>query len=347
MAATTPAGTDIGPDTVPAAETQTRHGMVPPLAARPSVLPTDRLGETGKPIREIRDELRRISVPRNVWASIIGWVQPIVTIVAALVIGHPLAWVAAFVLMGPAHARHAALMHEAAHKLLFPSKRWNDLVGRWLFGYPTFAPMELYRRGHFAHHRDEFGPEEPDFAFYDGYPVPPATLRRRLWRDLRGNSGRKNLTGLLRAARAEDGVGPFRKVIISQTVLAVALSALGVAIAGWVGLLTYPVLWVGSWMTMWKVINRLRSIAEHGGMERSDDRRATTHNVRQNLLARFFVVPLNIGWHLAHHVDMGVPWHNLPALHRELVDAGYVTDEITYPNYRSLWKALATPPPAE
>ena len=79
-------------------------------------------------------------------------------------------------------------------------------------------------------------------------------------------------------------------------------------------------------MTQWRVINRLRAIAEHGGLEASPDRRATTHNVRQGWLARFWFVPYNTGWHLAHHVDMGVPWRNLPRYHAELERAGYVTD---------------------
>jgi fatty acid desaturase len=38
---------------------------------------------------------------------------------------------------------------------------------------------------------------------------------------------------------------------------------------------------------------------------------------------------------------MGIPWRNLPKFHAELERAGYVTGELTYPNYRSLWKALA------
>jgi enoyl-CoA hydratase len=33
-------------------------------------------------------------------------------------------------------------------------------------------------------------------------------------------------------------------------------------------------------------------------------------------VARFWIVPYNTGWHLAHHVDMGVPWRNLPAPRR-------------------------------
>ncbi len=65
-------------------------------------------------------------------------------------------------------------------------------------------------------------------------------------------------------------------------------------------------------------------------------------NVRRSLLARFWFVPYNTGWHLAHHVDMGVPWRNLPAFHVELERAGYVTDAITYPSYPALWRALSS-----
>jgi fatty acid desaturase len=95
-------------------------------------------------------------------------------------------------------------------------------------------------------------------------------------------------------------------------------------------------------MTVWRVINRLRAIAEHGGMTRSDDRRLTTHHVHQSWLARFWMVPYNTGWHLAHHVDMGVPFRNLPALHDELVAAGWIAPGLEYPSYIALWRKLAS-----
>ena len=82
---------------------------------------------------------------------------------------------------GRGFARFAILGHEAAHRLLFPNKRVNDFVGRWLLAYPAFVPFDLYRRGHFAHHRDEFGPERAR-----PQPLPrlpdhrPTSLRRKL-----------------------------------------------------------------------------------------------------------------------------------------------------------------------
>ena len=67
--------------------------------------------------------------------------------------------------------------------------------------------------------------------------------------------------------------------------------------------------------------------------------------MKQSRLPSFFMVPYNIGYHLAHHVDMGVPWRHLPHLHAELVRSGWVTEELTYPTYRALWKQLASGAP--
>jgi fatty acid desaturase len=103
----------------------------------------------------------------------------------------------------------------------------------------------------------------------------------------------------------------------------------------------YPLLWVLPYLTVWRVINRLRSIAEHGGMREDDDRRFTTHSVAQHPLAMFFMVPYKIGYHMAHHVDAGVPFRNLPEYHRLLHEANYLDERMEYPSYRALWHALA------
>jgi fatty acid desaturase len=316
-----------------------RTTVVPADELLPDVLPTDRLTANGMPVPEVRAELRRIADLRNVGSVLLCWAQVVVTVGLAVWIGHPLAYVAAFLLMGPAFARFAILAHEAAHKLLFTNKDWNDRVGRWLLAYPAFVPLDAYRRGHFAHHKDEFGPNEPDLNLYNGYPITRGSFRRKVWRDARGSSGWKNLKGLLGAFRS-DTARPFAVRIAAAQV---PLIAVAIAAGRW---WLYPLFWLLPWMTVWRVINRLRSIAEHGGMERSKDRRKTTHHVEQHLLPRFLLVPCNTGWHLAHHVDMGVPWRNLPKLHEELVQAGWVTPDLTYPTYRALWRALRSRPEA-
>jgi len=319
------------------AVTPARLTVVPAAETLPDVLPTERLTESGMAVPELRADLRRIDDVRNVGSVLLTWGQALGTIGAAVWIGHPLAYLVAIVLMGPAFARFAILGHESAHKLLFSNKRWNDAVGRWLVAYPSFVPLEAYRRSHFAHHKDEFGPNEPDLNLYEGYPITPASFRRKLWRDARGSSGWKNLKGLLLALRSDTARPIALRIFAAQLPLAVAAVLVG---RWWL----YPVLWLAPWLTSWRVINRLRAIAEHGGMQRSKDRRQTTHHVHQSWLPSFWIAPFNTGWHLAHHVDMGVPWRNLPRLHAELEAAGWVTPELTYPSYRALWRALRARP---
>ena len=308
--------------------------MVPSADRLPDVLPTERLLKTGKAVPEVREALRRIPNALNAFSVVFCWVQIIGGIVIAVRLDNPFVWAVEFLLAGRGFALLNILGHEAAHRLLFSKKSVNDFVGRWFLAYPAFTPIDLYRRSHMAHHRDEFGPEEPDMNLYSGYPITRASLRRKLWRDARGSSGWKNAKTLVKAAR---------KPTVARTILMVqAAIFVGFIAAGHPWLFLF--LWVAPWMTVWRVLNRLRAIAEHGGMRQSSDRRETTHHVRQGFWARFWIAPYKTGWHLAHHSDIGVPFRNLPKFHRELEQSGWVTDALVYPSYFALWKSLSSRP---
>jgi fatty acid desaturase len=307
--------------------------MLPPAELLPDVLPTDRLTASGKPVPAVREELRHISDAGNAFTVLGVYLQSFGVIALAVWIGQPWAYAVAFVLMGRAHCMYNILGHEAAHRLLFSDKRVNDFVGKWFVAYPSFQAIDPYRRAHMAHHREEFGPNEPDLKLYNGYPITRDSFWRKMRRDAFFITGWKTLKPLLQAL----GKKSSRRIAVQ--ILGVQVVILGIfTLAGrpWL----YPLLWLAPWMTVWRVLNRLRAIAEHGGMTRSPDRRLTTHVIRQHWWARFWMVPYNTGWHLAHHVDIGIPWRNLPAFHRELVAAGWVPEGLEYPNYRALWRAL-------
>lgn len=310
-----------------------RVNMVPPPELLPDVLPTDRLNDRGMPVRELRDELRRIPNARNVVAVLATILQSYGVVAAAALVDTWWSYLLAFVLMARGHVCLNILGHEAAHRLLFSNRRSNDWVGRFL-GYSSYQAMLAYRRAHFAHHRDEMGPEEPDAALYAGYPASRDSWHRKLRRDALGISAWKNFRVLFQAMR--------RRKPEALQILALHLVLLGASVA-----LMRPlayVVWILSWSTIWKVSNRLRAIAEHGGMIRSRDRRETTHVIRQSWLARYWMVPYHTGWHLAHHADMGVPWTNLPRLHEELVASGWVPPGLEYPSYRAFWRAVSSGP---
>lgn len=294
---------------------------------------SDRLHPDGRPKGAFRDSLRTVPDARNALAASGAVAFPLAVVAAAVVLSHPAAWVAAFLLMPIAQNRLFILHHEAAHRVLFSNRRLNDLIGINLVGWLTFGTGgHGYRVGHMNHHRDEFGPKEPDFGLYARYPITSASMRRKHRRDLTGVSAFR----IIRPRFQRLGQVHHRRLtyrfLAGQALVLAAFWALG---HPWL----YLLLWVLPWATLYQGLNRIRAIAEHGGMTRSGDRRRTTHHVHQSLAARMVMVPFSVGYHLAHHVDMTVPYRNLPRLHRALVADGYL-GELEWPTYRSLWRAL-------
>ena len=107
--------------------------------------------------------------------------------------------------MGFVQNRMFILHHEGSHRLLFSNRRFNDFVGVTLFGWLSFGTgTHAYRRAHANHHRDEFGPKEPDFLLYALYPISINSALRKFRRDITGVSGyrilRPRLSGLFRNA---------------------------------------------------------------------------------------------------------------------------------------------------
>jgi fatty acid desaturase len=311
--------------------------MIPDPTLLVAPAPDARVTAQAKPVPDWREELRRIPSWRNALSVVLLYAVTVGIAWFAVWANHPVVWILAFLAMGPVICRFNILMHEAAHRLLFANRRANDFVGRWFLGYPVFAPTDLYRRGHMAHHREEFGPNEPDIPLYRGYPIQRDSMRRKLTRDALGITGVKLMRGLFRGLRSDNPA--IRKH--AWSILATQVVILGLfTLAGHPWL--YLFLWLLPDLTVWRVMNRLRAIAEHGGMQQSPDRRETTHTVRQTWLARLTIVPYNTGWHLAHHVDSGIPFRALRPFHAELVRSGYVQPGLEYPSYFALWRKLAS-----
>lgn len=319
-------------------DTAVLGGMSPDVELLVTARADTFINRDGRPTATYRDQLRQLSNARNALTVVLFYAQNIVIIAVALWWHHPVGYVIAFLLMGRAHAQCTSLMHEAAHRLLFTNKTLNDFVGSWLLGYVSFTSTAAYRRVHMAHHRQEFGPDEPDIPLYANYPVTRSSLRRKLVRDATGQTAVKLFRQQFAALRSP--VARVRNTQFKILTVHVVLIAVSTYVAG-------PLVWVMFWllpyMTVWRVINRLRSIAEHGGMKAGSDRRISTHSVRQSLLARTFLVPYGIGFHLAHHVDAGIPFRSLPDYHRRLVSSGYA--HLEFPTYRSLWKSLSEAAP--
>lgn len=311
-------------------------GMTPPMP--PPFSGTDLLRADGRPRPGFRARLRRINNGRNTATVASVLLAPILIVVVFDRIDSWWALVPAAILMGLVQTRMYILHHEAAHRLLFSNRRINDVIGINVLGWlPLGTGTHHYRRGHANHHRDEFGPNEPDFLLYSFYPILRDSMIRKLRRDATGVSAHRMLrprfTGLADREHRALSVRFFAGQLF-------VFALFFLADVPWL----YLVLWVLPYLTWYQVQNRLRAIAEHGGMTRSPDRRQTTHHVDQHPIARVLIAPYSVGYHLAHHVDSGVPFRNLPQLHRALLDGGYLDHASTWPSYSALWKSLIRTP---
>src|SRR4051812_32339043 len=81
---------------------------------------------------------------------------------------HWYTFIAAFLVVS---SRQQALLnceHEAVHRKFLPTRRWNDLIGRYLCAAPVGSPLGAARDRHLAHHRLLGTSEDPDANLHSG-----------------------------------------------------------------------------------------------------------------------------------------------------------------------------------
>lgn len=238
----------------------------------------------------------------------------------------------AVALIGSRQLGLAILMHDAAHNALFKTRWLNETLGEWLCGRPILAELAAYRRYHLTHHRFTQSEKDPDLALSSKFPTTRASLKRKFLRDLTGQTGIKQFVAQIlmsfRLAGDQDAIDAakldaaqaFNALEIWKSLpvflaIAVLISLCG---AWWWGL----AFWVLPYLTWFQFVLRLRNIAEHGATEQSDD---PFRNVRTTLagpIARTFVAPYWVNYHLEHHLVMHVPCWQLPKLHTALEAKG-------------------------
>ena len=260
-----------------------------------------------------------------------GWVGPLLVahcwgvIALAVAVGviWPLMIPLCVAVIGTRQLGLAILMHEAAHGGLSKSARLNDFLGHLLCAVPIGASLGAYRPYHLNHHRFAQNPEDPDLMLSAPFPVTPASLRRKIVRDLTGQTFFKQRVLLpLRSGRATgdgaaqhdyDSVVTGRSVLPFLIVNAAMLAAFVDAGLWW----AWFALWLLPMATWFPMVTRLRNIAEHACVEGSaDDAFRVARTTRAAWWERAFIAPYWVNFHAEHHLFMHVPCWKLPRLHQ-------------------------------
>jgi fatty acid desaturase len=207
----------------------------------------------------------------------------------------------------------AIINHDCAHHAFFSRRRVNEIVGHWLCGGPLNTSLYGYRAYHLKHHQHAGTEKDPDIGLVRAYPVSRESLRRKLIRDITGQTGIRDTWYKIRKFRLPRNL-PW---LSFHVVLLATLTLVG---APW----AYAMWWAAE-LFLYPLIMRVRNIGEHGvATDRlSLEPRENTHTTLASPLARLFIAPNFVNYHCEHHHFAAVPPYNLPRLHRMLRDRGY------------------------
>ncbi len=240
----------------------------------------------------------------------------------------------------------AIVMHEAAHRTFLSDRRLNDWVGGWLGAYPIGGDVEPYRRYHLVHHAKTGTPEDPDLSLTTPFPISKQSFRRKVWRDLSGQTGWKQLVGTFKRdlgigakkTQRNQGLAAGQKPDVGWHKVAPFLISNG-AILGVAALFGRPelyLLWIVALLTTYRLVLRIRSIAEHAMAGPPEDALRNTRTTRASWLERIFLAPNFVNYHLEHHLLMTVPHYHLPRMHEMLRERGMLDRALVADGYREV-----------
>ena len=235
------------------------------------------------------------------------------------------------------------LMHDAAHGLLHPNRRINDRAALWFGG----SELHIYRPYHLQHHRFVQQTADPDLVLSAPFPVSPASLRRKIVRDLTGQTFVKQrfgpLTDKIRALKPNESAWALIALEVKAQRVFFITNTIGFA------LFTAAGLW-WAWLLMWllpmatwlQLVSRLRNIAEHALIvENSTDPLRHARTTHTHFFERALIAPFWVNYHCEHHMFTHIPCWNLPAAHRLLTSKGVTQRMEVQPGYWAVLRLAA------
>ena len=289
-----------------------------------------------------RSDVRGLGTVVHCWA--------VIMLTMAAAIWQPWFILLAIPIIGARQLGLAVLMHEAAHGGLSRNTKLNYVFGHWLSGAPIGGSLKAYRPYHLTHHKYAQQPEDPDLILSAPFPITQRSLRRKIIRDLTGQTFLKqrrnqfaNALGLglrpgkgteNRAQSAREAVIPF---LLTNTVIFFVLAGLG---HWW----AFFVLWLLPMATWNQMITRLRNIAEHAVVPDDQDPMRHARTTYAGWLSRALIAPYWVNYHCEHHMFMHAPCYRLPDIHKLLLEKGHGARMEIQPNYLTVLRQAAGKP---
>ncbi len=263
-------------------------------------------------------QLSRLAPWKSIIVIVTEWLLIGITTVAGFYFNNLLAYCIVWLIVGTRMYALYSLLHDGMHYLLFPNKKTNDWICRFLLAWPLFLSLEKVRKAHFAHHQHlhtENDPEKLHLQYSEfQFPKQPYQLFFVFLADISGFN-------YLKYNIKKPFIG-FFPLFQKNENLVVSLIGLGyyALIFGLVFYLNlgiyFLLYWIIPYITLFQVLNRLRLSTEHFHIPA--EKEYQTRTVKLNFWQSVLLSPHNLGFHAEHHLYPSVPFYSLPVLHNLL-----------------------------
>jgi fatty acid desaturase len=272
-------------------------------------------------------ELSQVNDLRFLGAVARQWLVITLAISVAVLSNHWAVYLLMMIVIATRQHALGILMHDGTHFRCLSNRTANDVVCNLFCALPIGILTSRYRYEHQLHHRFLNTDQDPywmDFKLDSDWHWPK-TRKKALWifiRDLLGLNGHRNWRVIYRWSpwsnhfsrrKTPPPLTPVERATIYGFFASVLIFL--TLTNGW---LEFLWLWLVPLSTITVALMRLRTIAEHLGLPNKDELDASRH-IEGSLLERLSISPLNINYHIDHHLFPAVPYYNLPKLHELLL----------------------------
>jgi fatty acid desaturase len=209
--------------------------------------------------------------------------------------------------------------HDGLHGRLFESRRINNLFNDIFVMGAIGAITRINNKNHLMHHLNLANPDDPDRHKYGCFNKTDSVQLSIFVLGLSSIlASVRNV--FIRNARTASTSGSAEKNGYTASELLLLASWQAALVGGltwWIAWWAYPVLWLLPVYAFTFLGDNLRSFAEHShpeADETADEHRLITYS--SNPLERWFVAPMNMNYHAAHHLWVSIPYYNLPEADR-------------------------------
>lgn len=294
--------------------------------------------------------VRERSDLRGLWCVVHAWAVIFGAMAVFVWFPNPITFVLAVMVIGARQLGLAILMHDGAHGILCHNQKLNMFLSQWLCAYPMLAETGAYRRYHLQHHAHTQQADDPDLILSAPFPITRKSFRRKMFRDLTGQTGYQQ-----RKAQILNAFGPadwplaqrlenFARKLGRATIAQAAIFAVLAASGHWD---LYFTLWLLPFLTWQQAITRVRNIAEHAMVPDDNDEFRNARTTKANLVERAFLAPYWVNYHVEHHLLMWVPCYNLAKTRAFLVANGFGPRIETKESYAEVLRMATSRPDDE